>query len=81
MLLFTSAHEPGKNPYGSHILERYDRLHDLGDPFPDASGLEGFQWVRGNRDVGFSRGIPFACRYPPAAESELRQEEVPATNR
>jgi hypothetical protein len=142
--MFTSAHEPGKNPYGSRILERYyikgerlgprqsivrvfrlvynegekaveissanladwqrkatvsenahpfdankvyktapdmdgRRLFDLGDPFPEAPGLEGFQLVRGNRDVGIERELLKRLEMVPALEMVGGNTSIPAS--
>jgi hypothetical protein len=145
LVMFTSAHEPGKNPYGSRILERYYikgerlgprqsvvrvfrlsynegekaveistagladwqrksfvaanthpfdtnkvfktapdqdgyRLHDLGDPFPDAPSLEGFQLVRGNRDVGIERELLKRLEMVPALELVGGNAAIPASS-
>jgi hypothetical protein len=141
--MFTSAHEPGKNPHGSRILERYyvkgerlgprqslvrvfrltynegqnsvevstfgnaqrqmdvhvaenehpfdahrvyktapdmqgNRLHDMGNPFPDAPGTEGFQLVRGNRDLGIERELLKRLEMVPALELVGGTAAIPA---
>ncbi|HZI10872.1 MAG TPA: hypothetical protein VE153_10830, partial [Myxococcus sp.] len=141
--MFTSAHEPGKSPHGSRILERYyikgqrlgprqslvrvfrltynegekqvevstfgnnerqrnayvgetehpfdvgkvfktapdmqgNRLHDMGDPFPEAPGTEGFQLVRGNRDLGIERELLKRLEMVPALELVGGTAAIPA---
>lgn len=144
MVMFTSAHEPGKNTKGSRTYERYyikgekvgprqsvvrvfrlrydetnrvleiphqalgpsdetrgavddpdhpfdanhvvksstaarGTMHRYNDnPFPDAPGIEGFQLVRGNRDVGIEHVLLERLEMVPSLELVGGNTSVPA---
>ncbi|MFP2933461.1 hypothetical protein ACLESO_51605 [Pyxidicoccus sp. 3LG] len=55
-----------------------NRIMDMDDPFKDAPGLERFQQVRGNRDVGIERTLLERLEMVPSLELVGGNTSVPA---